>query len=153
MTRLKAFITALFIAQLSFCQDRMSIGWNIAEAARNGNADIRTGYAFSGHWSAEAHSSFRLFNPTDGAGISDRKRLSGYGMAFRYWPGRCFEGASLAFGAAVGFRLQPDMTLNAGYSLTVWKCIGIDIGYTIMVFDSIRNDLSDEMSIEICIRF
>lgn len=152
MTRLKALITALCIVQSAFCQDRICIGWNIAETARNGNAEIKIGYAFSSHWSAEGYSSFRILPPSEGV-CSSGKEVSGYGLAFRYWPDGHFKGGSISFGITSGFKAQTDMTLSAGYTLAVWKCLYIDIGYGIRVLETIRSDVSDEISIEICVRF
>lgn len=134
MTRWQAFLAIFFIVQAASGQNRTCLGVEITETVRNGNTKIRTGYAISQQWSAEAVSSFHICTP----GKKKEDRNTSMELSFRHWCRECYKGSYMSFGIRSGFREETDMTFGLGYSISVWKGIGMDIGYGFKVLDVIR---------------
>ena len=146
MTRWHAFIAFICITQAAFGQNRGCLGIEITEAFRSRNARIRVGYAISEQWSAEAISSFHIYNHQKNVEHETSAEL-----AFRHWVRECYKGAYLSFGVFSGFRKETDMRFSLGYSVPIWKSIGIDIGYGFRLIGTIKRKApeSGEITLEI----
>lgn len=138
MTRCTALIITLAVSTLSFGQNYLSIGTDLAETAYNGNMRIIISHAFSQMWSSEASASFRIGND-----LWHNRTFSGNGyseweMSFRYWAQDKHKGASVALGIVSGFKQIPDLKINVAYTIPLWKGIHINIGYGLRMMQSIK---------------
>ncbi len=138
MTRCTALIIALAVSTLSFGQNYLSIGTDLAETAENGNMRIILSHAFSKTWSSEASASFRIGN-----GLWHNKTFTDNGyseweMAFRYWIQEQHEGASVALGIVSGFKQIPDLKITVAYTIHLGKGIHINIGYGLRMMQTIK---------------
>lgn len=147
MTRWQVFITFLCITHTAFGQDHGCLGIEITEFLRSGDTKIRIGFPISQQWSAEAISSFHIYPPGKETGVSGPS----VELFLRHWVRQCYDGIYLSFGICSGFRTETDMKFSFGYSLPIWKSIGMDIGYGFKVSETIkRKDLaSGEISMVI----
>lgn len=153
MTRSTTLIIALAISTLSFGQNHLSIGADIAETAENGNMRIIICHAFAQMWSSEASASFRIGNS-----IWPDKAFSGNGyseweMSFRYWVQEQHKGASIALGIVSGFKQIPDVKINFAYTIHIWKGIHINIGYGLRMMQTIKGTKPGAQDIAIEIHY
>lgn len=151
MTRWHALILFVFISQASFGQNHICLGADLTEIIRNGNAGLRLGCSISEQWSAEAASSFHLTCIRQGLQRPVTSRSVSCELSFRHWVRKCYNGAYFSFGLFNGFRKEADMTFSMGYSLPVLECIRLDIGYRLMILDTIkyRRGESGELRLEL----
>ncbi len=151
MTRWHAFIAFICITQASSGQNHCCLGIELTEAARSRNARIRVGYAISEQWSAEAVSSFHIYNYLKNGEDAVKEHRTSAELTFRHWVRECYKGTYLSLGLFCGFRRETDMRFSLGYSLPIWECLGIDIGYGFRFIDTIRQKAprSGELTLEI----
>lgn len=151
MARWHAIIAFICLSQALFGQNHGCVGIEITEAVRNRNARIRVGYAFSEQWSAEAISSFHLYHHTSNGENGSQGSGTAAELAFRHWVRECWRGAYLSFGIFAGFKKETDMKISLGYSLPILKSLGVDVGYSFKIIDTIRQKTptSGELTLEI----
>ncbi len=151
MTRWHAIIAFIWIAHVSYGQDQGCLGIEITEFVRNRDARIRVGHGISEQWSAEAISSFHIYNNRCNAEDTDTEHGISAELSFRHWARECYKGTYLSFGVFTAFRKETDMKFSLGYSLPIWKCFGIDVGYGLKIIDTIRHKVptSGEITLEI----
>ena len=152
MARWYAILAFIFIVQTSFGQNSRYLALEITEIIRSGNPRISIGHVISDHWSIEARSSFH-FSPVkpDQAGTAATKSTM-MELSLRHWRYGCYKYMYLSLGVLTGFRKETDMKLGLGYSVPVWKNIGLDIGYGFRVIEAINNG-SGEITIELFYTF
>ena len=52
-----------------------------------------------------------------------------------YWPADAFEGTYIRLGGRIRDREGPDMIIGLGYTMRVWKGLGIETGYSLGVIE------------------
>lgn len=151
MTRWHALIAFICIAQVSYGQNQGCLGIEITEFVRNRDARIRVGYALSEQWSAEAISSFHIYGYNINAEDTAIEQGASAELSFRHWIRECYNGTYLSFGVLTAFRKETDMKISLGYSLPIWRCLGIDIGYGLKIIETIKHKVhtSGEITLEI----
>lgn len=147
MTRWRAFIIFFCIVQTTYGQNQGCLGVEITEVLKSGNAKIRIGYCISQQWSAEAISSFHICRLEKNL----KERGSSIELSFRHWNRECYKGSYLSFSICSGFRKTTDMKFSLGYTLPIYKGIGMDIGYGVSMLEAIRQKTlgSGEFSMDI----
>ena len=64
--------------------------------------------------------------------------LSEWEFFFRHWAKECYKGGYISLGMAGGFRQSADMKIGIGFSIPIYRGLGIDIGYGIRMLHTIK---------------
>ena len=138
MERWKALIIFFCLSAAAYGQDSARVGLDMAETAGNGNIRIIISHTFAPQWSAGGSASFRIMNDITSYMDFPEDGLSEWEFFFRHWAKECNKGGYISLGMAGGFRQSADMKIGIGFSIPIYRGLGIDIGYGIRMLHTIK---------------
>lgn len=139
MERWKALIIFLCLCAAAYGQDSARIGLDMAETVGNGNIRIVISHTFAPQWSAGGSASFRIINDIASYMDFPEAGLSEWEISFRHWAKECYKGGYISLGMTGGFRQNADIKTGIGFSIPIYRGLGIDIGYGIRMLHTVRH--------------
>ncbi len=145
------FISFVFICGLAYGQDRphakAAVSLGIASLISENAIAIKFCHRFGEGWSAGGG----FFIPYS----NDRASYPEFTMGIRYWPGSSLEGPYIGLGCRHNLISGPEMTAGCGYSIRIWRCIGLSIGYELRIPGNAKSTVikSDGITIDLNFRF
>lgn len=139
---------------------RVSISLDILSFVNRNTADILFSHPFHTNWSAEGGGSVVIpdmkrkhtekleheknLDIEEKSGTTENIRAEHrFMIGMRYWPAGYPEGPHLSMSSVFWTKDSPDILLEGGYAIKIWKGIGADLGYRHTVINTSKKEDED----------
>ena len=158
MKRLIMILLLISAATGARCQKKSGFTTDLASAICFGTIDISFAHQIADKWSITGQTALnikRLANGKDMETLQHQNALSGSDnqdgkRAFRnnltevsisagFWPHGAFQGVSFNLGGIIKDRSGPDIFCSIGYTVPIWKGLAADLGYRLLIMETIKN--------------
>ncbi len=169
--RQQIVILCFFACVSAFCQTgagtRAAISVDITSAIIKRNLHMVLNHSFSARWSAEAefslpfpapvmneekagHEAMLEENEDAGKGTPGGNALT-FTTGVSFWPRKFMDGAYIGLHCFHDIRAGTGLAIDCGYTINVWKCLGVTAGYRLRMPECIRSGVfgTDGITIEI----
>jgi hypothetical protein len=68
-----------------------------------------------------------------------RNNLTEVSISAGFWPHGAFQGVSFNLGGIIKDRSGPDIFCSIGYTVPIWKGLAADLGYRLLIMETIKN--------------
>lgn len=149
------FSILIACAMPGFGQNRLSVAADLASAICMGKIRFTAEHGFCRNWSAGIESTFNISKICKGTSEMELQHWSElYGeqksptyihnegfseneIFISYWPQTTYKGPLIGAGGLLKERGRPDLSINAGYSCTIWKRIQATFLYKFRILEYI----------------
>ena len=151
-------VICIMLTDIICCNSQtMKVGSDLLSGLCFKSANISTSYSFAQKWSAGADIEMNLktiirqqedivsdhlkdLSITEESTHMNRsiESFQKVSIYIDYWLEDTFKGAYIRLGGDIRDREGPDMTIGVGYTMRIWKGLGIETGYNLGVIDALN---------------